>query len=485
MKRFLLLIFIFSCVAMCAVAGVRPVDHGELKNSLMNRNYVNKAPHHLSAEDMTGCRIAVMQARNFLDDGTLDSVSYHLGWESYLSPWNLDYGTLNGSVYSLTNNQNDYELPIEIDLEARRAYLYSYEVGYTEVSKKVGRVLYDTIRTVYVLPEAFMDEDAEDYPSVITGHIYDDGSIAFDDGFIYYTEVVYRQRHYADHSVLYADTTWSVSPVYQNLLLLVPNGLHQFSSVLQNIHVTEGSSFQVSELIADMISLKIDWGLVGTLGLGGSVGTPINPRPIKPGTLWEGVRACLSNGSGVKVMPPQSYQYTVPVYMYQPNDSTLCVYNLYGEGLTENYLELHFDGSMTMPGQQIAYSVDKGAAVFNCSKDTDNETLLLGNQGIVTSDTITWGLTLPFTENGLLFYNYNGNKLTFTDGSNFVLPAKLGDVNRDGMVSIADVTTLLDYLLNDGSDGLGSFSFDAADVNQDGHLSIGDATDLVDLLLTI
>jgi hypothetical protein len=174
--------------------------------------------------------------------------------------------------------------------------------------------------------------------------------------------------------------------------------------------------------------------------------------------------------------------------MYQPDDSTLCVYNLYGKGLSENYLVLHYDGTLTMPGQQIAYSAEMDAAVFNCSRDADDETLLFGNEGIVASDTITWNLTLPYTENGLLYYNYTGNKLTFTDGSNFVLPAApyvLGDVNRDGVITIAYVTTLLDYLLNDGYEGLNGFNLNAADVNKDGRLSIGDATDLVDLLLTI
>ena len=52
------------------------------------------------------------------------------------------------------------------------------------------------------------------------------------------------------------------------------------------------------------------------------------------------------------------------------------------------------------------------------------------------------------------------------------------DVNNDGTVSIADVTMLIDMLLNSGSE------IDmAADINQDGTASIADVTILIDLLL--
>ena len=54
----------------------------------------------------------------------------------------------------------------------------------------------------------------------------------------------------------------------------------------------------------------------------------------------------------------------------------------------------------------------------------------------------------------------------------------VGDVNGDGQVSIADVTSLIDYLLGDGN-----INIDAADVNGDGEISIADVTALIDQLL--
>jgi len=54
-----------------------------------------------------------------------------------------------------------------------------------------------------------------------------------------------------------------------------------------------------------------------------------------------------------------------------------------------------------------------------------------------------------------------------------------GDVNGDGSVTIADVTTLIDYLLG------GNLQVDeaCADVNRDGTVSIADVTTLIDYLL--
>lgn len=55
----------------------------------------------------------------------------------------------------------------------------------------------------------------------------------------------------------------------------------------------------------------------------------------------------------------------------------------------------------------------------------------------------------------------------------------LGDVNRDGSVTISDVTSLIDYLL-----GGGDIDVRAADINQDGSVTISDVTALIDQLLS-
>ena len=55
-----------------------------------------------------------------------------------------------------------------------------------------------------------------------------------------------------------------------------------------------------------------------------------------------------------------------------------------------------------------------------------------------------------------------------------------GDVNCDGVVNIADVTALIDYLLGNSPQ---EFDEQAADVNGDGVINIADVTALIDMLL--
>ena len=64
----------------------------------------------------------------------------------------------------------------------------------------------------------------------------------------------------------------------------------------------------------------------------------------------------------------------------------------------------------------------------------------------------------------------------FQDGGDFML----GDVNDDGDVNIADVTTLIDYLLGGGV----VINQRNSDVNQDEDINIADVTSLIDMLLS-
>ena len=55
----------------------------------------------------------------------------------------------------------------------------------------------------------------------------------------------------------------------------------------------------------------------------------------------------------------------------------------------------------------------------------------------------------------------------------------LGDVNRDGLVTVADVTDLIDYIGGLGND----IDLVAADVNYDGEVTIADVTGIIDMIL--
>ena len=55
-----------------------------------------------------------------------------------------------------------------------------------------------------------------------------------------------------------------------------------------------------------------------------------------------------------------------------------------------------------------------------------------------------------------------------------------GDVDGDGEVAIADITTLINYLLNGDETGV---DLNAADCNEDSEVSIADVTALIAYLL--
>lgn len=61
----------------------------------------------------------------------------------------------------------------------------------------------------------------------------------------------------------------------------------------------------------------------------------------------------------------------------------------------------------------------------------------------------------------------------------------IGDVNRDGTLSIADVTALVNIILGKtpAGDATSQYDLDAADVNFDGAVSIADVTSLVNTIL--
>ena len=74
--------------------------------------------------------------------------------------------------------------------------------------------------------------------------------------------------------------------------------------------------------------------------------------------------------------------------------------------------------------------------------------------------------------------------LEYTGTAELVLPfeaTKIGDVNRDGLVDVSDVTALVDIIL--GRDTNNEYDHIAADVDNNGTIDVSDVTALVDIIL--
>ena len=60
----------------------------------------------------------------------------------------------------------------------------------------------------------------------------------------------------------------------------------------------------------------------------------------------------------------------------------------------------------------------------------------------------------------------------------------IGDVNRDGTITVSDVTALVNIVLGYDSEKPYRFDHDASDLNGDGQISVSDVTILVNIILT-
>ena len=108
-----------------------------------------------------------------------------------------------------------------------------------------------------------------------------------------------------------------------------------------------------------------------------------------------------------------------------------------------------------------------------------------GNEGNVTATAITWGLTTPW-DNVRTWDGWSDNSLTYTDGTEFVIPSSgpefdLGDVDHNGSVDIEDVTLLISYVLGNNPDG---FFTDVANCDGEGAIDISDITALINRVLS-
>lgn len=138
--------------------------------------------------------------------------------------------------------------------------------------------------------------------------------------------------------------------------------------------------------------------------------------------------------------------------MYGPNDSAGIVFTSAGAPI----IKIEFNGMSGYTASELSKAE--------------------GNEG-----TWTTGGTDGVWEGNATEVAFNVNKqCRFTTITVTVAGFMRGDVNGNGEVSIADVTTLIDYMLGVVTEGINPA---AADCNQDSHVSIADVTALIDFLL--
>lgn len=543
MKKKYQLATLFACMFMVAVAGNPQFDRSRLQRAVKThavkvdrpstgldnsssvqllRQSLHKPPlDSIDLVKIAGTKIVTSQAY-FLEwdnDGNLyltDSVSCPIGWavtmesDSAVMRASKFYGNFGLKFYP----QDDGKLMIR----------YGEWNEYSSIG--LGRTRIDTIAYACAVPlEWLWDQDTPAEGN--EGVVMEDGSVMFEEPFVMFIEQVCKE--YYNSRLISSDTTTLLSPVYCDLTILTPNGTNRYMQVLdvQHTKVAEMSDFtfpvlpngvggivprpvdprpikprvdnpfeaqfiKAKKRYFDLAKLDFDveFRPIGTMcgpdGVGGIVPRPVDPRPIKPGTRFLDVTRVdpkpVRNICAGKTMSPYMGE---PVYIFQPDDSTVMVYNLMGQGYVMNKMILHADNTVTYPLQVMGYNSEQGAYTYNCTLADDNDsTLTVGCQGTVSSTVIDLGDVAVYAPvDGANTEIYSNFKLTLNDGYQFVLPSPylLGDANGDKIVNISDVTFLIDYLLS--NEPVGLIRENAADVNRDGIINISDVTSLIDHLL--
>lgn len=237
-----------------------------------------------------------------------------------------------------------------------------------------------------------------------------------------------------------------------------------------SIHIAGGFAYYIETTVTTTITGK------------NGVSSSDTDETVSTSPIYRDTWLMVANGKHEFVDVSGGTTNVVDVNIRQSGD-TVWVTNLYGYGAPEVYMLLSEDGTMNYPSQMLrdipAEMSPNGSGMWvNRS----------GNTGTVTTEAITWGVTTP-TDGTQNWSGWRDNRLYYTDGSKFVIPGTepqgmRGDVNNDGAVTISDVTTLINALLNGNVQASSEFNPTNADTNLDHNLTIGDVTILINFLLS-
>ena len=409
-------------------------SHPDLKNNQLN----GRAPQRTSISDLEGDRIVMVDSYDFdWDDEygvatVIDSTCFMMGKKSTLI---LNENVL-GTSPSVGNMLIDgfyssFKCPIDIDFSTGNVtmktgtLLHTFSVftidgivswqslldqEYKQKSSDKSYSYREIRCSIYAMPESWLTTlaDADDYDDIY-GQFYSDGSIVIDDGFAFLVQIT--EINGIGEEV---ETTWGLSPIFRHFHLFVPNGVHEYDK-----SVTSTSQQTIPE--NQLPGYPQGGGLVPRPVTPRPVNPkPISPRPFTPKLIWDNRGAEVDAASDAPLIQYTPYHhndlvtsYTVPVYIYQANDTSILVYNLFGSNYSWNYMTLHDDSTMTFPGQAV--DLEDGKKVYNYS--SNGESMRFGNVGNWDADTIEWGKTYFYDGNDLLKYNCSNNKLYYMPAS--------------------------------------------------------------------
>ena len=402
-----------------------------LQSKKLNKeNLVNKrAPRRLSSEDIIGGDYVCFLYKCWYNDDYSDYVAadpYYAGMGAYWYPEVYQGTTYFAGLY--WTDEGTYYLPIDIDFETGEVALpWGILFEDDTISSAPGaRNRTDTIRySVLCSEDFFLNGEEND----CMGTLYADGSIIFDDNYVYYSETI--TNVYRNYQLTSSETTYH-EDVYVGTEILAANGELTFKKE-QNNSVESCPVFMYQE-----------------------------GENVYVGNLWD---------------------YGVPDAMFVLSaDNTFnypCAYEVDGNTYLYNPI-WDIDDSWISGGLGEFYPVSD----YTMDDEGYIDSIVWGISGVAVPEQLSWDFTMPC--NGYHFlYGFENNVLRWTNGNQFIIPTVhvilRGDANDDGVVDLYDIVDLNDALLTENFDDVeGAFNGDNADCNQDGSINIADVAALIE-----
>ena len=147
--------------------------------------------------------------------------------------------------------------------------------------------------------------------------------------------------------------------------------------------------------------------------------------------------------------------------------------------------EAHFEYYVPIEAPTITTQMTNDAVIVNMSSDMDYKKLIVDGEEVLELPYVAGRTYNDYTITVQAGHSPDCVRWVWTEETSILIPAKevpllRGDVDGDGSVSIADVTSLIDYLLS----GNEAFVPGKADVDLNGTITIADVTTLIDYLLS-
>ena len=340
---------------------------------------MKNAPKRISSQDLLSTKIAFMECYEMNE--TTGEVE--LADCYYDGGWDVEMEQLDDNEFGAYVCFSFMPVGISVDYASGSAEMMMDYQGW-HWSDTVGtsriQTVHDTTKYVVIANEEWFLGESDEFTN-LSGTLYNDGSLYFPDGWCYCI-IDYVTTTVLRNGSVYSevsDTSYVTSPIYRNTYLMTPNAVHDYD---------------------------VDYSL--------------------------------SFGSREDVEHEANN-----VYMFQYDDTTAVVWNIWGLGGRGTFMYIHDDGSMVFPAFQVAGTVDvsyyeekypeydwsEGNEYVIVGYDLDNGEYYVSDiEGEVTQDRITWGgtqlwnyCTLDGVYYALQFYPMFNNVLAFVDGESFVL----------------------------------------------------------------